>query len=139
MFMNCEHELPELLPHTRSTKLFTKSCFWDVQTITPLFSGRMLSHHVQPYYHTPVAWWPPPLLDSKDSSCCVRPQSFVVLAAGTSTFCGPVLHAFPFSTSIKRSLWPLKPETSVSGLATDIHYLMTLGTLNSFIQQRTPC
>lgn len=124
----CYHVIP----------LFTKSCFWDMQTITPLSSSRMLSHHVQPYHHTPVAWWPPPLLDSKDSCCCVPPQSFVLLAAVTSTFCGPVLHAFPFSASVKRSLWPLKPETSVSALATDIHYLMTPGTLNLFIQQRTP-
>lgn len=32
----------------------------------------------------------------------------------------------PLNTSVKRSLWPLKPETSASALAMNIHYLMTL-------------
>lgn len=34
------------------------------------------------------------------------------------------LHTFPLNTWVKRSLWPLKPETSASAL-TIIHYLVT--------------
>lgn len=49
-----------------------------------------------------------------------------VRAADPPSSCGPGYHTFPLNTSVKRSLWPLKPETSASAPATNIHYLMTL-------------
>lgn len=127
---------------TQLMMIFCKSCTWLSSGHRQLWLWNQ--HSWRSALHPDCLWTvnPGALALSGSAPLVALPLVLSSLQHSSSTYpwssCGPDHHAFPLNTSVKRSLWPLKPETSASALATNIHYLMTPlfpweETLNPFV------